>query len=147
MSHDYIHGSEPYFLDRIDTTTEKTLEVLTEILEVQKNSLTALTALLTMEVEAREQTKQRGHNEAQSELTRIFGEMLTLARRPDIVKDFVAQLQDDLLAQCARGFTVIQDEIHEAAMRKVKERAETDGIKAHEDFDGEKSPFVAILPK
>lgn len=139
MSSDYTPGTEIYFLDRIDSTLEKGLEVLEAILKSELEARDRIKANITAERELAE-AKQT------ADISNLFGEVLRLAKHEKLLTSFILRLDETSLAALASTFTAIQDIIHVKSMADMKAKLIAEGATPSNNLDEVTAPIVGIFP-
>lgn len=154
MSRDYQVGSDVYFLDRIDTSAEHILSDVREMTSAIHDISSSLKQILAIEQQAQERNVMRiAQEEAQqmarqrSELTDVFGAMMTLATQPQIIVPFIKALDKELLAKIAKSFSELQDMIHVQTMRDLRDQSVKDGAKLSDNLEEVTAPIVGIVPR
>lgn len=115
---DYLYGSEPYFLERIDTNISATLNDIRELLLLEREATEHLREL-------RQERKDDAQAKLDTEITEIFGKTVSLSRRVDVLQDYIERLDSALLASLARALTITQDVIHEETIKRSKSNEQT----------------------
>lgn len=137
---DHLAGTEVYYLEDIRDGINEIANGMNQLVQMEKT-------LYTQSIQTLAEKKTREMQQEYIEPSRTFGETIALAERPLLAQSVIARLDENILARLARAFSALQDEIHELAMRKLKETEVAKGTETYDSVEDVNAPFVAIVPK
>ena len=107
---DYEYGSEPYFLDRLDSTLEKLLEEIQELHKLER---------VTIAYNKAQRDQEKWEREFEQAMF-MLSDFIAFAMKDTLVKKFIQAIEATPLSSLSKALSSVQDVIHDEVTKREK---------------------------